>query len=878
MKNQRMSQLQRFRTVVSGAIVALLLVLCTCALSLAAFAESPSATGGVASLSFAEDVGVSYDSVAKYWGKTYDGTAVIDPGKVALTVVGQSETKMPSVISAGFIAPNTADAQTDVGVARLHVVYEWDGVEREYTAPARIEKRLLTWKDLSLNVCFTYDPAKTSYTHTFGEAELSSVTLAALEGVLEKDKDQLSLGKVGALTLDATEAIAALTEGKQIRVYSSCALSGAAASNYMLEGIEVLVGVDPCRITEVIWGIDGISAVGPFEFAYGDENAYLITAVGKVGEGDYRELVVKVKGADVTPDRADLAIYGDVREESYVLYAESANPAFYVLDGEFETSVTVVRAECVISAADVTFTKDAEHGLEFYELPIKNPDSNVPAEVFARIGYKFSTDGVNFVDRVTETGTYNVHIFLHPDDEARYTLTVKETGGNGDGRIALTLLPYRLMAGVDAGNADVIVYNDKNDLGGISACVAMATDIPADLLKNFTVYRALSLRVTGTDPTDSFRLILPVHSTLLSDADTYALTAADLYVLVDGELKSAKELYTVTLSEDGSYYTVSGIAGGEEELSMTLLVAPAYRVSFWATAPGIGLIVFLVLLFVMALVLIGVYLRRMEKNAKNPMLTVDPEGGVEKVRPAEAPEKLGNADECISEGLDVLAQTLEESVPAEAPVQEPADARAESAEMLEKTLDDAAAISLKDDSEERAIAEAEKLTEAMAEEKTKEFLASEAPAERVHDADDAELDGAVAQTINETLNAAKAEAAVEAFASTDEASVLPRLRETVDAIVVEVLAATARIPAGLREIGTADGEGAENVRAQAERSVSEALRAIGDVSLKEGVNAEAIEQAVNRAADSIVPNDWDDSAVKELKDSLSELFKARLLK
>lgn len=875
MKNQRMRQLQSLRALASVAIVALLLALCVCALSLSAFAQSPSAEGGVASLDFAEGVGVFYDPTAKYWGKTYDGTSVIDPEKVSLTVVGQTETKVPTVISAGFIAPNTADAQKDVGVARLYIVYEWDGVEREYTAPARIEKRLLTWKELSLNVRFTYDPVKTSYVHTFGADELSSVTLAALDGVLPEDADRLSLGAVSAVTLSAAEAVESLTAGTSRRTYASCVLSGAAAANYTLAGIEVDVAVDPCKITEVIWGIDGVPAEDALVFAYGDRDAYLVSAVGKIGEGEYRELIVKVKGADVTLDRADLATYGDVREAPYVLYAESANPAFFVLDGSFEANVTIERAECVISAADATFTKDAEHSPEFYAFPIQNPENNVPAEVFARIGYKFTVDGVNFVDSIGEVGDYTVQFFLHPDDEARYTLRIEETGEVADGKISVTVLPYRLTVGTEAGRADVILYNDKSDLGGILASVAVANDLPEKLLKKFTVYRALSLTVSGTDATDSLRLILPVHSELFTDAGTNALTAQDLYVLVGGELKSAKELYTVTLSEDGSYYTVSGIVANGTELSMTLLIAPEAPVSFWATAPGIALIVFLVLLFVMALILIGVYLRRMERREKNPTVTIDPEGGAAKPHPVEAPEKLGSADECLEEGLDALANSLEGSVAAEKTAETPADALSESAAALKETLNDAAAISLKDDSEERAIAEAEKLTEAMAEEKAKEFLASEEPAKEETVADAEELEGAVADTIGETLDSARAEAAVATFAA-DES--LPHLRETVDAAVVEALAAIAKIPAGLREIESADAEDAADVSAQVERSVGEALRAIGSVSLKDGVDASAIERAVNKAADGAVPSDWNGAAAKELKDALSKALKSRLLK
>lgn len=870
MKNQRMQILRRAARV--GAL-AFLLVACFCVLAFAVSADVATSAGGVESLSFAERVGVSYDSTAKCWTKTYDGTSEIDPADVKLVVAGQTEENAPVVISADFVAANTFDPQSDAGVARIYVVYEWEGVRLEYTAPARIEKKLLTWGELSLDILFTYDPEKTAYTHTFAAEELADVTVSSLKGVVAGDAEGLSVGAVNPIAVDATEVIEALQSKEALRMYTSCVLSGAAASNYVLEGIEVNVAAAPCKITEVIWGIDGAATEEPFAFSYGDGDAYLITAVGKIGENDYRELIVKVKGADVTLSQADAQTYGAVREAPYVLYAESATPDFFVLDGSFETSVTIARAECVISVSDIVFTQDAEHTPEFYYLPVQNPDNNVPAEVFSRIGKKFTLDGVNFVDAIKEVGVYTVQFFLHPDDAKSYSLTVKESGKDADGVIRVTLLPYRLMAGIEAGSADVIVYNEKGDLGGIGATVSMAQNLPEKLLKRFTVYRGITVSLTGAEETDRFKLLIPVHSDLLSDADSCALTAEDLY-LVDGEeLKPLKDIYRVTLSADGSHYVVSGVTA-DAELSLTLLMAPEFRVSFWATAPGVALIVFLVLLFVMALVLLGLYLIRLEKRGINPRLKIDTEGDAPEVVPAQAPEVLGSAEECLKDGLDALAKELEGSVDAETPKEESVDATAESSETLGEVLTEAAAVRLIDDSDERAIEEIEKLTEAMAEEKAKEILESEAPATEAVEADEKLVDGAVAESLQDALESVKGDSdAVETMADAEGA---PRLREVVDAIVAETLAATVESGARLGRTEASDAE-TEDVSEQIRISVDAAIGS-NEIKLNEGVDAQTISEAVENAVSTLAPNEWDAVTVLTAKKALTEVLKSRLLK
>ena len=95
----------------------------------------------------------------------------------------------------------------------------------------------------------------------------------------------------------------------------------------------------------------------------------------------------------------------------------------------------------------------------------------------------------------------------------------------------------------------------------------------------------------------------------------------------------------------------------------------------------------------------------MTSGASPSVLTVDTEGDAPEVVPVVAPDKLGSADECIDENLDALAGELREDVAPETETMPDAseDANTMATDMMEKTLEEAAALQLGDDSDARAI-------------------------------------------------------------------------------------------------------------------------------------------------------------------------------
>ena len=877
MKNQHFGAFHK--TFVAGRVLFLLMLVTVflCAFSLGASAEDPfdPMAGAVYSVSFAEESGIAYNQDITCWVKEYDGESFVDLSHVNLEIYGETDTKKATLISAQFLNTAGTEAAVDVGDAILRVSYEWDGTVMEYDVPAKIAKKRLSWNNYSIEADLHYNANKPIHTHTFTSADIAAIPQNALVGILPGDAGSVSVGAINSVSLSASEISGGVIMGHGIRTYTSVVLIGERAFNYSVDNMEIKFNVLPMTITEVVWGIDGEPIKdGKFEFFYGDEDSLRITAMGKIGEDSYRELTVMLKGTKMTLDQAAGTLYGFVSDKPYVLCAVSPESRLFVLDGTFEASVTFEKALCIIGAEDVTFQSDAEHSPIFYPIPITNIDGNVPADVFARIKYQFTLDGKTFTSMPDGPGEYTVVFSLDPSDAENYTLEVREP--NGGKQITAEVLPYRLTVGFEEGGADVIVFSGNGDVGGIAGTLLQA-DISEELLKPFTVYKSLRLSLSGLEKGEMLTIYIPVHSDLLSDDRTKPLTDSDLYIFDGEKLTAAKGRFRVQLSDDGSYYLVQGIKASDTVLDLTFLIAPAAPVSFWVTAPGIALIVFLILLALLALVLIGIKLLRMEKKGKNPVLKIDTEGGAKKPGPAVAPEKLGDADACIEKGLDALAVELSDQVSPEE--EKLPDVNAEEAvdSAMKETLASAQAIRLTDDADERDIEEITQMTEDMAEEMAEEMADRVEAEEETVDADAALLGAAVGETIKDVLNDAEAittdEPAKEA-ATPDLAAV----RAAIDAIVVDALATVVDIPDGLAE-KSADSDVGEDACAIAQSVAKEALRAImvdGQLPKPfEGKSAQILANAVRSLAQQHLPKELsEDERAKIVKAVADELSRA----
>ena len=882
MKNQHVSTIRKIGTVLLTAMMVAVLALC---LSLTAFAaEAGSAPAGTFSkVTFAKESGIVYHSAVGIYTKVYDGASQIDPAHIQLEVVGQTDEKKPTDVSASFVSPTKTDPQSSVGEAKICITYKWEGVQKQEYLSARINARNLSWGDFSLTLPLTYDPTPgiTSYQHAFTEEELASVSVDSLVGILPEDAGKLSILSIEKVSVSTADFNTALNDGTTLRKHLKVTLDGEKKLNYTVNDLDVVIDPTPIQFTEVIWKVNGENANGPLEFSYGDTASRLITAVGKINETTYLDMVVTVKGTELPPLLADEATYGAVKEGAYVLVATSSDPVHYALSGAGELSVTFKKAVCEIQVKDAVFEGDAEHEPTFYPLSIVGMDKTIPHDVLTRIKYSYTLDGKTFVDVPSAPGKYTVHFSLAEEDAKNYTLKVTEAGEGADGVITVKILPYSLTAGIEDGHSDVIIFCEKGSLEGVSAKLSAFEPAPA-LLKRFTVYKSFSLSVTGVKKGDSFRFVIPVHSSLLSDGNTKGLTDADLYVVSGEEMKAAKEQYKVTLSENGSYYLVEGVAFADSaEITLALMIAPAYNVSFWATVPGVALIILLVLLAVLALALIGLKLLRVEKRDVNPTLTIETEGDAPKVEPTTAPDKLGSADECIDENLENLEASLREDVAparAEAPdVSE--DAAAMAATMVASTAEEAAALSLVDDKDARDIEEIDQMTTTMADERAAELSASMSAEPDGIASDDADLTAAVDEAIDEAVTV---EDSAEESAPKENAPTA--VGETIDSIVTEALSALVEIPDGLldREAPESVNEGDSlDAGARAAASVKEAIRVItvGGAELKkrEDCTKDALEKAVSIAAKQSVPADWTQEYAKEVTDAITAALEKAIL-
>ena len=872
MKKQCAGSLCKFLAL--SLTVILIAVLSAC-FAICVSAENGVEEGALLGFSFAPESGIVKDDQGVY-AKSYDGTAEIDPSHVILTVEGETDQKKPTDVTACFLSPSKTEKQSGVGESLICITYKWEGVEQTpIYINARINTKNLSWKGDSLDVAVVFDPenTKNEYHCKLTKDELAAVKVESLVGVASSDAGKIAISTVGDLYIGVDEFNQALRTGKTLTKPVEVTLKGESAINYTCDNFEVTVVPTPAEIDEVIWYVDGKKADGALEFTYGDKASRLITAVGRIGEDTFVDLVVKIEGTDQSLALAEDKAYGAVRDEAYVLYAVGANSAYYALKDENKIKVTFEKAICEIVVSDCVFDGDADHTPVFYPLPITLPEGAVPATVLARIKCEYTKDGKTFTDAPSEPGTYTVRFILGEEDAQNYVLKVSEQGEDADGEITMKILPYSLTVGFEDGRADVLVFCEKGSLDGVEAKLEKL-EPDAALLKRFTVYEAFTLSLTNVKKGDSFKLVIPVSSLLFSDANTHALTDADLYLIDSDALLSAKDIYTVTLSEDGAYYIVEGVAAQEDEISFAMLIAPLYNVSFWATVPGVALIVFLVLLAVLALALIGLTLLRVGKRDVNPTLTIDTEGDVPKVVPGVAPDKLGSADECIGESLDGMEEALREEIaPEEEKAPEVGDeAEAMAADMMQETVDEAAALSLTDDRDAEDIKEIERMTEAMAEERAQELAESVDALEAV--AQEADVASAVGEAIDEAVDGDGE--AVDAFAEVSDTPVVDDLGETVDAIVVEAISELVEIPDGLLDAEmpdpTSQGE-TDDALARARATAKDALRVVsvdGAWVVKEGRTKADVAGIVSKAAKQCMPADWDDALADEVIDGVTK--------
>ena len=388
----------------------------------------------------------------------------------------------------------------------------------------------------------------------------------------------------------------------------------------------------------------------------------------------------------------------------------------------------------------------------------------VPSDILSQIVYKYYDANNNEVANVTKPGVYTVKATMPTIDGIAFNATVLEA----------TMTVVRNYIIVSTPDGAIVITGTNGISNSVKATLTVPTDFARKAVRGLKAYKGYALTITGAAAGEKFSIYLPVAADLVADKNCQGVTVCDLYLYnaTEGTKAAAKDSYTVTLSEDGSYFIIEGYAPAGET---TFMLAPQYKVPFFATAIGIALIVLVALLLIVVLpIFVGMKLIQLEKSGRNPVISVETEGNVPEVEPVIIPDVIEDPDAVVQEGIDALAETLAEEIVPEEEVAD-VDATDAVAEAMDDLNAEVAAIDL---------GNADGALDEMAEQKALD-LAEEVDAANDVDVSD-EVKQAVADAMAENFN--ESADATDAIALVEEEEVVeePVVEEVVEeAPVVE---------------------------------------------------------------------------------------------
>ncbi len=851
MKNQRMKTERKFR------LTKILLLMVMVAALVASFSIVASAAngGGTIAVEKIEIDGLTRDN--GFWTKTYDGKDVIDVSKVHATVKADSiaagDDVTLKVESAKFDNKNAGEA------TYITVTFKLEGAQADaYSAPAPMQlpaKILpveLSWKaDTNATASATYDPASNRYTNLTVGGSYTLDTTKVVAG------EKIELDSVGKVSVEAV----AVTGSNPIKAFAAATLkagnSTTKVSNYTVASLPVNVSVNPIEIVKIEWDKPGYS------FTWGDAGITGITAIGKDAAGNEYPLAVILAETDYSlSEAASKGLYGQVK------VSETST--------RYTVTVKVTNANHVIASSTVDKTREVAIARKYYtvtlddrtvpaELQISNTGLNpilqklavagtdIPTALLADVKYAY-TDAAGKVlttAGASDAGVYTVTATLPgPTEGATFcNYGFVNAAGETVTELTATLTIERrfIVLGTEDMPYQMFVMGKDTLTPGVTASLAIPTDISRSALRGFHIHQEYTLTLGGLADGETVSVVIPVSDRFFANENASPITAADLYVYdaATGTMTSANGTYTVTLSEDSSYYTVEGFSDGE----ITFVIAPAYQAPFWLTAPGIALIILLVLAILVILFFIGLKLRQIERSGKNPVMVIDTEGEVPEVVPVVIPDKIEDADACLEESIDELAAALAEEVEAESEGEADVDAEEAVAESMEQLLAEAAEIEL-DTEEENEASEADETLDAMAAETAAELQETVAAESSETEVDEELVKASVAEAMEENFNeSADSTDAIVLLADVEEESdeLDPEaFRLVVDAIVSDAMANTMVLGDVLAEEATE-----EVVEETAEEVVEETAEEVVEETAEEVVE-ETAEEVVEETAEEVV--------------------------
>ena len=830
-----------------------------------------------------------------YWVKTYDGSDAIDVSKVKVN--NDSEIV---VTAAKFNSANVGDANA------ITIEYTKDGASNTIVLPAKINPKQLTWS-AGGKVEVVYDPAGNGVY----EGKAVDTTGLTLNGV--QDGDEVSF---------VQPTVSFVLNGYQNMVtYADVELSGSAAGNYTVAPLTVSVVVKPIEITAIEWiGI-------PSNVVAGDRALLDIKAIGNGSIS----LIVKIQIDDKIYTLSDAYLKGYLGGAgNYTLIAEAPN-ALYTITAEAIKPLTVKEVVYNVVLNDREFLDSGdllkpENAGFAYQLVVESTDGAfIPQYILSQITYKYFDAQGKEVDKVTKPGVYTVKATMPQIANVSFNVTALEA--------KMTVVRNYLLVSSADGKDTIMIVGQNGIADSAVAKLTLPESFARTAVRGLHAYKGYTLSLEGVS--GEFTLYIPVSADILSAKNCAALTADNLYIYNSeaGTKEAANAKYTVTLSEDGSYYIIEGYSPAGK---ITFMIAPDYDPTFFASPIGIALIVMLALILLLFIpMLVGMKLVQIENSGRNPVITVETEGNVPEFEPVVISDKIDDPDAVIEEGIDGLVDALmadtaaatdETDVDATDAVAEAmADLNADLAQ-IDLAAYDAADIA---DAENAAMLLADELVRGLMDEVGAEENAvdvsddvagavADAMAENFNESADAtdaialideEVDEMTPEFFRDAVDAIVAESMTnlldmtEVAAEVVEEAVEETVEETVEEAVVEEAA-----PEVVEEESVQTTEEAEAVEAVEEAaeeavadegveepvaeeeiavcvivadSVAEAFDAIiadGMVpTVKEGTTRETIVEAVNNAAAAYAPASWTEEMIDEVKAAVVEELAARLL-
>ncbi len=819
---------QSFRPAALMTVLVMLALLVGC-LTLATAADTAALTVGVGNLDFSEsNVTLAGGVYTKEYDGTADATGIKQAADVALEGVAEGDEVTLNVTAAYFTDANGNQVANAGEATTLCIELALAGEDAAaYTVnsviklPATITAKTLYW-DGSATATAPYQPDSTDYV----DLPLTLPGLVDANGTAVTDVKVVGADqqKISVKSLHGADV------KTEISVQIEAAKEGVLLANYRVLPLTVEVDVTPLLITDV--------QISGNTFVYGSDEATAITATAKVNGIDVPLAIVYPTG------------YGSVGVHTVTVKTLDAGFAFDV-QNEFRVEITPFVYQVGMDSATVVDRDDS-----FYALTVKGLTAELPEEILSAITYTYTKDGVT-LEKVTDWGVYTVVADLSGVKNYAFT----DASGAKVETLTATLAVNRvsLPAGTESEPYRLIVVGANGVDAGMTASSTVPATLDRKAIRGMREYRAYTLTVAGS--TGAYSVLIEADKAFYNEK--FVLNAGNVYLYND-ETGKAERMYdpaatsvagAVTVEYVDGFYRISGLQG---DATYTFIVSPEYDPPFWISAPGIALIVLLILALLVLMFFIGIYLRRAQAE-KNQVLVVDTDGNVPPVKARPVSDTV-DVDKVLEENLEAVEEALDEAMADEAAdVTEETEAAVE--EAIEELLEETSAIVLEEAAEETPV-----------EEEAVEEAAEEAVEEAAEEA----------EGLNESADATGAVAIMAEDELTPE-----NLRRAIDAIVDDALHATAVLPAieeapaGVAEQDAEVGEDAE-VCAMIADSVAVAFEhftvdGVAPVAL-EGTTADIINASVTVAAKNHMPQDWSVELFDTVISAVTEELVARLIK